>query len=309
MTGHLVLATLHANDALGAIARLEDLGLDRASIAATFRGAIAQRLVRRVCADCAHPIAADESLTAEEERLATQFGVRPMVRAVGCARCTNTGYCGRLPIHEIAAVTPEITGLIASGASVTTLNRPATAAGMRSLHSVALEAAGSGCTTLAEIERVLGDAEENGPEIASPAVTAGPVAVKSDQRTVLIVDDDSVQRFVCESILQHQGYAVVTAEDGMHALEVLRERKDIDLVVTDLHMPRLDGTGLVNSLRSSDEFAGLPLIVLTGSAAEGDDEVRLMDLGADDYLRKPVEPMRLIARVRAALRRATAESR
>jgi type II secretory ATPase GspE/PulE/Tfp pilus assembly ATPase PilB-like protein len=88
MTGHLVLATLHANDALGAIARLEDLGLDRASIASTFRGSIAQRLVRRVCSDCAQPIG-DDALTAEEERLMALFGVRPVVRAIGCARAAT----------------------------------------------------------------------------------------------------------------------------------------------------------------------------------------------------------------------------
>jgi DNA-binding response OmpR family regulator len=123
------------------------------------------------------------------------------------------------------------------------------------------------------------------------------------------VDDDPVQRLMCETILRQQDYAVVTATNGSDALEVLEAHPEVDLVVTDLHMPELDGTGLVTQIRASVRRAGLPIIVLTGSAAEGDDEIRLMDLGADDYLRKPVDPSRLNARVRAALRRASAEAR
>ncbi|HEY6807610.1 MAG TPA: GspE/PulE family protein, partial [Gemmatimonadales bacterium] len=82
LTGHLVLATLHANDAVGAITRFADLGLERAKIASTLRGAVAQRLLRRACAACAVRITGP--LTPDEERLAALYGVRPVMRAVGC---------------------------------------------------------------------------------------------------------------------------------------------------------------------------------------------------------------------------------
>src|SRR5487761_2724397 len=106
LTGHLVLATLHTNDAMSAVTRLADLGLDRQTIATCLRGCLAQRLVRRVCPDCAQPLLG--SLTEEEERLSAQFGVLPLSRAAGCKRCGNTGYRGRLPLIEVAIVAPSI---------------------------------------------------------------------------------------------------------------------------------------------------------------------------------------------------------
>ncbi|HVZ79067.1 MAG TPA: GspE/PulE family protein, partial [Gemmatimonadaceae bacterium] len=106
MTGHLVLATLHTNDAMSAVTRLADLGLDRQTIATCLRGCLAQRLIRRVCPECAQPLIG--SLTEEEEKLSAQFGVLPLSRATGCKRCGNTGYRGRLPLVEVAIVTPSL---------------------------------------------------------------------------------------------------------------------------------------------------------------------------------------------------------
>jgi type II secretory ATPase GspE/PulE/Tfp pilus assembly ATPase PilB-like protein len=99
MTGHLVLATVHANDAVGAVARLADMGLQFSVVAQTLRGALAQRLLRRVCKACADPVRGQ--LTPDERRLTERYGVEPMVRAVGCPECGFTGYRGRLPVAEV----------------------------------------------------------------------------------------------------------------------------------------------------------------------------------------------------------------
>jgi DNA-binding response OmpR family regulator len=120
---------------------------------------------------------------------------------------------------------------------------------------------------------------------------------------ILVVDDDSVQLLVVDATLTRSGYSVFTAGNGQDAMAILRSGRRIDLVVTDLHMPDGGGADLVSFVRSTPALRDVPVIVLTGSQGEANDEVAVMNAGADDYLRKPVDPLRLIARVRAALRR------
>ncbi len=288
-TGHLVLATLHTNDAMSAVSRLSDLGLDRATIASVLRGAIAQRLVRRLCADCVASITGPLSET--EERLAAQFGVQPAFRAEGCARCNHTGYRGRIPVVEVAVVSPAMVEQISAGTSALQLQRMAVTQGMRPLREVVLDQVRKGATSLEEVERVLGEVADDGPQ-------GTPQAAR-----VLLADDDPMVRHLATSILESGGYRVRQARDGAEALAIIDAGEDVALVVTDLRMPGLGGDGLVQQLRSRVQTAMLPIIVLTGSD-EFDTEVKLMDAGADDYIRKPIDPPRFLARVKAALRRA-----
>jgi CheY-like chemotaxis protein len=121
---------------------------------------------------------------------------------------------------------------------------------------------------------------------------------------VLLVDDDPIMRLLGSRLLAEAGYDVETADDGVEALKRLDGRNDVNLIVTDVHMPSMGGVELLRTLRASEgELSAIPVIVLTGS---GDDaiELRLMAAGADDYVRKPIEPWRFVSRVRAALRRA-----
>ena len=288
-TGHLVLATLHAPDAVGVVSRLRDIGLDRASIGASFKGAVAQRLVRRVCASCVEPI--EGPLSERESSLAAAYGAEPVVRARGCEACGRTGYRGRLPLVEVLVANRRLAEQIASGATALELERTAMTSGMRRIQDVALDAARAGETTLEEIARVLGQVAEE------PA----PVVTRSH---VLVVDDDPVNRKVARLLLEKNGFGVSEAQDGVAALERV-ESGNYDLVLLDLMMPRLDGYGVLNRLRSSARTLGLPVVVLTGSG-DVDAEVRLMEAGADDYVRKPIDPPRFVARVKAALRRSAA---
>jgi type II secretory ATPase GspE/PulE/Tfp pilus assembly ATPase PilB-like protein len=316
MTGHLVLATLHTNDAMSAVARLVDIGLDRPSIATSLRGCLAQRLVRRLCTACAQPIG--EHPTEEEARLGQRAGVRPFMRAVGCPQCAHTGYRGRAPIEEVAIISPEMAEQIESGASTAALHRSALAGGMRMLRDVAIELVSQGTTTLQEIDRVLGENIEDAPghrALTPLAVTAVPSDAPRPQSpaesppapapslSVLVVDDEAVQRRLVSSVLERNGFSVRTASDGAEALRHLGAGYHADLVLTDLHMPGVDGAALLARLRAIPHTATLPVIVLT-SEAEEDVETTLIDAGADDYIRKPFEPARLISRVRAGLRRA-----
>ncbi|MEX2281824.1 MAG: GspE/PulE family protein, partial [Gemmatimonadota bacterium] len=171
MTGHLVLATLHTNDAVSAVARFAHLGVDETSIASTMRGAVAQRLLRRLCTQCAEPV--NGELSTEEARLATIYGVEPMFRARGCKRCGQAGFKGRLPLIEVMTVTPTLQDLIIEKAGQAELFRAAVATGMRPLLRVALERVRAGETSLQEVERVIGGVkEETGVMTGLPASLA-----------------------------------------------------------------------------------------------------------------------------------------
>ncbi|MFN2384076.1 MAG: GspE/PulE family protein, partial [Gemmatimonadota bacterium] len=110
-TGHLVLATLHTNSALGIIPRLAELGLDMTSIESSLRGALAQRLVRRVCTKCAKVVSDDP--TTEEEHLSARYRCPPTVRAIGCEHCLMTGYRGRIPVAEVFTMDYRLQELVA----------------------------------------------------------------------------------------------------------------------------------------------------------------------------------------------------
>jgi type II secretory ATPase GspE/PulE/Tfp pilus assembly ATPase PilB-like protein len=165
MTGHLVLATLHTNDAVSSIARLGHLGLDETSIASTLRGAVAQRLLRRLCTACAEPV--DGQPTTEETRLMNIYKVEPKFRARGCKRCGQAGFRGRVPLLEVLSITPNIQDLIIEKSSASEIFRAGVAAGMRPLLRVALERVKAGETSLQEVERVLGGVKEEAAGITT----------------------------------------------------------------------------------------------------------------------------------------------
>jgi DNA-binding response OmpR family regulator len=119
------------------------------------------------------------------------------------------------------------------------------------------------------------------------------------RRRILLVEDDPKTRAMVELYLRREGYDVATAEDGVRALEVVREREP-HLVVLDLMLPRLDGIEVCRALRESTRTA---IIMVTARSTE-DDKLAGLDLGADDYVTKPFSPRELMARIRAVLRRA-----
>ena len=369
LTGHLVLATLHTNDAVGAIRRFVDLGLDSGTVGETLRGVLAQRLMRSVCTQCAEPVGDD--LSPEEALLVERYGARPAVRAVGCARCRHQGYVGRIPVTEFMVPSPDFVRLMLEGATPFELQRQAVADGMTTLMESALARMRAGVTTIDEVDRVIGggdtmDAGEAGRHGASRAAGSGPApsggsaarpAAESNGATgdgagpngngthvngggprgngdnpsagngfgpngngagrtspgagvddeaphVLLVDDDGTTRKIARALLEKKlGYRVSESHDGSDAILRFARGEVFDLMVLDLDMPILGGREVLNSVRGSMATAGMPIVVLTGTADE-ESEIELMEMGADDYLRKPIDPPRLQTRVKAALRRA-----
>lgn len=157
LTGHLVLSTLHTNDAASAFTRLVDMGVEPFLIATSVRAVQAQRLVRRLCPHCSHPAAGVlPAVTRLVEPLATP-DIQPDWRtAVGCPQCQGTGYRGRLGIYELVDVTPELQELVIASATAEKIRALATAQGGRTLREDGLLKAMAGLTTVEEVVRVTG---------------------------------------------------------------------------------------------------------------------------------------------------------
>jgi general secretion pathway protein E/type IV pilus assembly protein PilB len=151
LTGHMVFSTLHTNDSVSAVTRLVDIGVKPFLVSAALRGALAQRLVRRVCQSCAKPYkpTAKELYTIgmTEQDIA---GATPM-KGAGCAKCGERGYKGRRGVFELFVITEEIQEMVYSGATLVDLRRKAREAGMRTMREDGQRKVASGMTTIEEV--------------------------------------------------------------------------------------------------------------------------------------------------------------
>jgi general secretion pathway protein E/type IV pilus assembly protein PilB len=151
LTGHMVFSTLHTNDSVSAVTRLVDIGVKPFLVSAALRGALAQRLVRRVCQSCAQPYkpTAKELYTIgmTEQDIA---GATPM-KGAGCPKCGERGYKGRRGVFELFVITEELQEMIYSGATLVELRRKAREAGMRTMREDGQRKVASGMTTIEEV--------------------------------------------------------------------------------------------------------------------------------------------------------------
>jgi type IV pilus assembly protein PilB len=340
LTGHLVLSTLHTNDAPNAVTRLVDMGMAPYKIASALRGVIAQRLMRRLCKACEEP--REEPVP---ERLARFIppGTR-LLRAVGCPECAMTGYRGRFSIMEVLMMNSELERRIGQGATADIIAEGARANGMGSLFESGLRHVLTGDTTLDELLRVTDVPLDERPARPAPAPrhgrAAAPVAeapppppaparsessisldfadalelvdeAPGDAATVpgargagtcvLLVEDEDQLRRVMKDLLEREGYTVAEARDGVQALDQV-DRFAPDVIILDLNLPGLDGYSVLTQLRSRPATRSIPVMVLTAKGDE-DNEVRVFELGADDFITKPFRAKALSARLEAVLGR------
>src|SRR5438552_3705314 len=323
LTGHLVLSTLHTNDAANAVTRLVDIGVESYKIAASLRGVVAQRLMRKLCPTCK-----EVWMEAPPERLRRWIPKgTPLYRAAGCPDCAMTGYRGRFSILEILTMTPELERLIAAGEPADRIAEAAQRGGMKSLWDSGLAHVARGESTLDELTRVVDiPAEAEAPRstgapntVGVPLEPAAPVSTIFDlleesapparrsgahgqpASKVLLVDDEDSLRKVMRDLLERDGYVVTEARDGVQALDQV-DRVGPDIIVLDLNLPGLDGYGVLSHLRSRPATANIPVIVLTAKCDE-DNEVRVFEVVADDFLPKPFRARALSARLEAVLGR------
>ncbi|MEO1403445.1 MAG: ATPase, T2SS/T4P/T4SS family, partial [Cyanobacteria bacterium J06635_1] len=168
LTGHLVLTTLHTNDAAGAIARLDEMGVEAFQTSSSLIGVLAQRLVRRVCSDCRIPYnptheelarfgltAAGDDFTLYKANSVPNEEIEK-VTAAGelCQTCQGAGYKGRVGVYEVMRITENLQKMISEGAPAEHIKEAAVEEGMQTLLSYSLNLVKQGYTTLDEVERV-----------------------------------------------------------------------------------------------------------------------------------------------------------
>ena len=337
LTGHLVLSTLHTNDAPNAVTRLVDMGMEANRIAPALRGVVAQRLMRRLCLACR--IASTEPVGGALSRFVPAGA--SLYQSVGCSECSMTGYRGRFSIVEVLTMTPELERRIGEGATAEKISEAARAAGMRSLFGSGLRHVLSGESTLEELLRVTDIPHEearparpsgprgriSAPQAAPPmqgqstpappdaepfeflmdlleeSPPAGEAIAEGRGRgaSVLLVEDEDQLRRVMKDLLQREGYRVAEARDGIQALDEV-DRFAPDVIILDLNLPGIDGYSVLAQLRSRPTSRDIPIMVLTAKGDE-DNEVRVFELGADDFVTKPFRARSLTARIEAVLGR------
>lgn len=156
LTGHLVLSTLHTNDAPSAITRLLDLGVPHYLVASTLTGVLAQRLVRTLCPHCKRPAQLGEADWAQLRDDDETLPDHPTPYApVGCLECRRTGYLGRIGLYELLPISPRLRALIRPDMDLAAFTRAARAEGMRTLRRTGFEKVAAGLTTIEEVLSVL----------------------------------------------------------------------------------------------------------------------------------------------------------
>ncbi|HSO67339.1 MAG TPA: ATPase, T2SS/T4P/T4SS family [Desulfatirhabdiaceae bacterium] len=319
-TGHMVLSTLHTNDAPSAVTRLMDMGVEPFIITDSLVCVIGQRLVRGICPNCktvdplSHKIA---------EQLTSYFKVSPdqkFWKGVGCESCQYSGYAGRMGIFEVLMISPAIREMLSKDTTGLMIRKVAEKDEFTTISKDGISKALKGLTTIEEVFRVAPPEYE---EAVETPVTNKSETISSDgemdidsaeheftppsavgnirPEKILIVDDNIIILKILKNILESQNFVTISAMTGLQALKLAYTERP-DLIITDYMMPEMDGKALIQKLKTQLATRFIPIVMLT-SRDEVDSEVEIIDAGADDYLVKPVVPKRLMARVNRLLNR------
>jgi CheY-like chemotaxis protein len=316
MTGHVVLSTLHTNDAPSTLARLLDIGAEPSAIAGALKGIVAQRLVRKLCAACSQPDTLDD-LQIEFQYLLAEQDCTQLRKAVGCPECRHTGYRGRTIVAEILVVTPDVQRAIARGVDGSELTSLAKRGGMRTLWEAGLDRVVTGTTSLhelldniaaplvefnsaqADVDALVGQlftnpraqpavvtASQPSPGASAPGVLtlAGRAGTGTGKR-VLVVDEVRTSRRALRDQLEAAGFRVLEAADGEAALTYAR-RLQPDFIVTEIAIPRLDAVGLLQALALEPDS---PSVVVSTDQTDPELLAWLRDLGAHEVTGKPLD--------------------
>ncbi len=344
LTGHLVLSTLHTNNASNTVTRLVDMGMEAYKIGASLRGIIAQRLMRRLCQVCRQEMSAEERHKMPSHVANLIPDDQTLYVPVGCPDCSMTGYRGRFSIVEILKMNKELERVVSDNGTADRIEQAARKNGMRLLWESGMRHVFMGDSSIEELMRVTDIPVELSSDTAAaaaaptaempaqpaptavvaqpaPEVVAAPVdlstafelldddipAVETERVVipkdikVLLVDDEDQLRRVMRDLLEGEGYGIAEARDGPQALDQV-DQYNPDIIVLDLNLPTLDGYSVLTELRSRPSTKDIPVIVLTAKGEE-DNEVRVFELGADDFLTKPFRARALSARLEAILAR------
>jgi type IV pilus assembly protein PilB len=317
MTGHLVLTTLHTNDAITAIPRLLDLGIERSVLGEALIGVVSQRLLRRLCKKCRTPVT--EPYRREELLFRQVTGEWPGFRSVGCEDCGKTGYAGRLPVTEIIENSPVLADAISSGVSLSKLREMKRGP----LTSIAVTAALrviSGGTSVLEAVRVIGTrfwlataAGFNRPP-PSESTLIGPENEMAETSVCILVfarrmaQAEQIGKALEQEYLNGiqaeapEGFKALLSDTPERCRELIEKNENTTLIVADITPGEGENAfDLLKKLRRDLAWAQLPALPIIRPE---DQEVRqaLETHGLGDYLIHPVTPEHIAARARAILK-------
>jgi type IV pilus assembly protein PilB len=154
LTGHLVLSTLHTNDAPSTINRLLNMGVEPFLVTSSLNAIVAQRLARKVCSECAEPHEEDAELLRDLGMTDEQIENATLMKGAGCRRCSDTGFKGRVAMYEVMDINDDIKEYVLQGYSAMELKREAMKLGMQTLRQTALNKLAAGQITVSEVLRV-----------------------------------------------------------------------------------------------------------------------------------------------------------
>jgi type IV pilus assembly protein PilB len=299
MTGHLVLSTLHTNDAPAAVSRLIDMGVEPFLITSSLTLVVGQRLARVPCEKCSEPVEASprtlELLGLEPEEVEhAELRMGP-----GCGFCSQTGYKGRLGLFEVARITRTMRELIVARASESAMREEAVVGGMRSMRSDGLAKALAGRTTLEEVLRVTPPDPDRAKRAGQRQATAPTASAVKVPPKVLVLDDDRSVAEVAAAMLV-DGYEVLAASEVAEGLRMV-ESEHPDVVVLNLELPGVDAVELLAALRAGagDE----PAVLVAADPEDRHARDRALAAGAAGFVAKPFVEAELRAEVAAALER------
>ena len=316
-TGHLVLSTLHTNNTPSAVTRMLDLGVDAFVVADSVVACIGQRLVRRICEKCKKPVKLSPQFLEKITKVSKADENHTYYKGEGCDACRYSGYVGRIGIYEILCISPAVQALIKKDVSSAILKKQAMKEGFQPLFMDGIVKARQGKTTIEEVLRVASpeamdtetgeDAKDSSealpdekPEAFHPHAPMPPV-MGVRHPTVLAVDDNEIELEMMSHLLKTQNYRILKARNGKEALKMVFQEMP-DLIVTDYIMPEMDGLTLIKKLKAEMSTRMIPVIMLTGNE-DLKSEIEVLGVGADDYLRKPVNYERFIARIKRLIQK------
>jgi CheY-like chemotaxis protein len=308
MTGHLVLSTLHTNDAITAIPRLINLGVQPAILADSLAAVIAQRLCRILCPACKVPVT--EPLSPLERQFGAITRNMPGYRAVGCKSCDFTGYRGRLPIVDIVEMNKSLRDAVAGGENRLEILEGLRRAGLKSLAASGSLRVISGDTTVQEIMTSIGPAFWS--ELTKHYGTSSNIADLDDLdlvpefvrpgMAVLLMSPEPGQTELLQEALDREGLRLIVSQSAEEAHGILQKNENIAFIIGDVPSSA-SPEAAVNLLRNNRlhiSWARLPSIVLLPpELADQQDVLRESGVMAA-FVNKPIRPEDILSQIKRA---------
>lgn len=293
LTGHLVFSTLYTKNAISAVTRLFDLGLEPYLVTSSLVLVVAQRLLRRVCPHCLEDYTPSPELLKMFQVYIANLGIKKFIRGKGCNKCDFKGYFGRTAIFEFFKISENVQDAISNRLPEDQIFMAAKQDGFITLAEVGIKKVSEGVTTLEEVARVteVSEIDERLQKIKTPGLDV----------KILIADDCEDILDMLEMRLKRSGYKAIRARNGEELVRKAISEKP-DLIITDITMPVMSGFEATKILKKKLETASIPILMLT-ARRDTDSELEGIEIGADDYVIKPFDHTKLLARVKMLLRR------